>query len=360
MVDLFGNPDPVEVEEEVVVEEIVSAEVDEASVRPLIGHGNELHQVQQWWKDGRFPHGLILHGHYGIGKSVMALHLAGMILGHEGDDKKALLQRIAQGGHPDFLKIGREWDDRKNKPKDEVSVAAIRQVPEFLRKTAAEGGWRVVLIDDADCMNRNAQNALLKSLEEPPKKTVLILVCHQIGSLIPTIGSRTQDVMLSPLTHENIRTILHQEQMNELFPLALELSNGSAGQALQWLESDILSDVVEVLDSLHSMTHASSAQILPITQKMGVMQDGLGLWKVIILILELAMIGKAKSQDSFLAHALPPHAQDNVTCWINGKDLDQLMEIRDKLEQHVQECETAHLDKYILADKGIRILRQVA
>ena len=72
-----------------------------------------------------------------------------------------------------------------------IVVETARSVPNFLRRTASDGGWRVVIIDEAETLNRNAQNALLKILEEPPAKALLILVTQAVGALIPD-GVRLQ------------------------------------------------------------------------------------------------------------------------------------------------------------------------
>ena len=91
-----------------------------------------------------------------------------------------------------MLVIGRVYDSAKKRLSNDIPVDEVRKITPFLRKTSAEGGWRVVIIDDAQHLNRSSQNAILKILEEPPKKTLLILITDQAGRFLPTIRSRCQ------------------------------------------------------------------------------------------------------------------------------------------------------------------------
>src|SRR5207237_4722457 len=94
---------------------------------------------------------------------------------------------VAAGGHADLLTVERAYDPRRRRLRSEIVVDDTREIATFLRLTPAEGGWRVVIVDGADEMNRNAANALLKILEEPPRQTLLLLVTHSPGRLLPTI-----------------------------------------------------------------------------------------------------------------------------------------------------------------------------
>jgi len=101
-------------------------------------------------------------------------------------------------------------DSRKRVLRDEIVVDDTREVANFLRLTPAEGGWRIVIVDSADDMNRNAANALLKILEEPPRRSLLLLVSHAPGRLLPTIRSRCRMLALKPLPEaEIVRLIGH-------------------------------------------------------------------------------------------------------------------------------------------------------
>ncbi len=112
----------------------------------------------------------------------------------------------------------------------------MREVSAFLRLTPAEGGWRVVVLDGAEDLNRNAANALLKMLEEPPPRAVLLLTCSAAGRLLPTIRSRCRRLRLAPLPEPLVAHLLGHalpEKLSEAERLRLAgLSGGSIGRAL--------------------------------------------------------------------------------------------------------------------------------
>ncbi len=115
------------------------------------------------------------------------------------DPASPVFRRVAAGSHADLLTVEREWDDKKSRLRGEIVVDDARAVSAFLRLTPAEGGWRVVVIDGAEHLNRNAANAVLKMLEEPPPRAVLLLTCAAPGRLLPTIRSRCRRLALHPL-----------------------------------------------------------------------------------------------------------------------------------------------------------------
>jgi DNA polymerase III subunit delta' len=112
----------------------------------------------------------------------------------------------------------------------------VREIGAFLHLTAAEGGWRIVIVDGADAMNRNAANALLKILEEPPRRALLLLVAHSPGRLLPTIRSRCRQMKLSPLSQINVRSLLARycpKLDDEAAAAIADLAEGSIGRALE-------------------------------------------------------------------------------------------------------------------------------
>ena len=117
----------------------------------------------------------------------------------------------------------------------------VRPISLFLHRTAAEGGWRVVIVDGADHLNRNAANALLKLLEEPPAKAIMLLVCNAPGRLLPTIRSRCRSLRLAPLDDVVMREVLDQ-LLPDLSPhdrqSLVELAGGSPGRALALAADD--------------------------------------------------------------------------------------------------------------------------
>lgn len=181
----------------------------------LLGHEAAESAIDDAIGAGRIHHAWLLTGPEGIGKATLAYRFARRLLAGPqapaavvNDPASAVFRRIAAGTHADLLTIEREWDDRRKRLRSEIVVDSARGVAEFLRLTPAEGGWRIVVVDGAEHLNRNAANALLKVLEEPPPRAVLLMVCAAPGRLLPTIRSRCRRLRLGELGLADMDTVL--------------------------------------------------------------------------------------------------------------------------------------------------------
>ncbi len=190
-----------------------------AETTRLIGHGEVAAMLAAAYRAGKLPHALIFAGPVGIGKATLAFHLAHHLLKHPQSDiapdtlaipdpSSPLFRQIATGAHPSVLHLTRPMNDRTKSYKTVVTVDEIRRVEGFLSRTSHDGGYRIVIVDPADDLNANAANALLKNLEEPPRRTLFVLIVHAPGSLLPTIRSRCQAVRLAPLGDEELMRVL--------------------------------------------------------------------------------------------------------------------------------------------------------
>lgn len=195
-------------------------EIPEPSENPaLYGHEEAAAMLASTYRAGKLHHGLIFAGPQGVGKATLAFHLAHHILKHPvaeeapetldaPDPQSSLFRQIAQDAHPSVLHLTRPVRTDGKGFKTAVTVDEIRRVNRFLSMTAHDGGYRIVIVDPADDMNTNAANALLKNLEEPPARTLFILITHQLGRLLATIRSRCQTIKLGPLGGEALNSIL--------------------------------------------------------------------------------------------------------------------------------------------------------
>jgi DNA polymerase-3 subunit delta' len=240
-----------------------AADDDDAVLAPrdnpdLVGQGAAERSLLDAWISGRLAHAWLIAGPPGIGKATLAYRFARFVLREGGAPAAAglfgttvpdqlhvgaddpVFRRVAAGGHADLLTIERAYDPRRKRLRSEIVVDDAREIGAFLRLTPAEGGWRVVIVDGADEMNRNAANSLLKILEEPPRRTLLILIAHSVGSLLPTIRSRCRHVPLSPLSDAIVRNLLARycpDLDSEEAKAVAALAEGSIGRALELIAS---------------------------------------------------------------------------------------------------------------------------
>jgi DNA polymerase-3 subunit delta' len=187
------------------------AEVPEPSetIR-VFGHDAQAAQLTAAHRAGKLPHALVFAGPRGIGKASLAFQFVHHLLLHPSpasapeafaprEPSSPLYRQVASEAHPSVLHLTRPLNEKTKAFKTALTVDEIRRVGRFLSLTAHDGGYRAVIVDPADDMNINAANALLKNLEEPPARTVFILVTHSLGRLLPTIRSRCQIMRLQPL-----------------------------------------------------------------------------------------------------------------------------------------------------------------
>jgi len=205
---------------------------------------------------GRLPHALLINGPEGTGKAEFATAFATFLLCHQRVDGRACGQckscqlSASDAGHPDYYLLEPE------EPGKPIRVDQVRELTEFIYSTAQQGGYRLVVINPAHDMNIAAANALLKTLEEPGKDTVLLLLTHRLGQVMPTIKSRCQrvDVAVPPaaIAVPWVATELKVDEDKARHYLAT--ANGSprvalefAGDELRQLRSDLISGLADIL-----------------------------------------------------------------------------------------------------------------
>lgn len=201
-------------------------------VFPLIGHVASVQRFLDARESRRLHHGWIFQGPSGIGKSILAKRLAGLMLGAASMDADAsddTMQLVQSGGHPDLKWIARGLND-KGKLRQDITVEQIRELNQFFQLRPALAGWRVGIIDALDEMNVSGMNALLKTLEEPPNNALLILISHATQPILPTIRSRCQVLRFYPLNEVDTRAVLEQEGADT--DLALDLAPGRPGYGM--------------------------------------------------------------------------------------------------------------------------------
>lgn len=221
------------------------------------------------------PHALLLHGPTGVGKLDLAIELARWALCQQPGGEGACgvcdaCNWFDQGNHPDFRRVepvAAEAEDADAGPAKKaakkggrvIKVEAIREITEFLSLTAHRGGWRVALIHPAEFMNPAAANALLKTLEEPPARVLLLLVSHQPGRLLPTVISRCRKVAVALPEAEGALAWMHAEGVAEPAALLAE-AGGAPLAALAYAEPERAARREAFLDLLAQPSRLDACQ----------------------------------------------------------------------------------------------------
>ncbi|HEX5778772.1 MAG TPA: DNA polymerase III subunit delta' [Xanthobacteraceae bacterium] len=219
--------------------------------KSLYGHDDAEVSLLTAWNVGRFPHALLIGGPEGIGKATLAYRVARFVLaGSSGKDTPASLdispdhpvsRQVEALAHPDLLVLRRVWNEDTKKLRSEIRVEDVRRTVTFFGSTPAYGGYRVCIVDSADELNRAGANALLKVLEEPPANSLLIIISHSPGRLLPTIRSRCRRLILRPLSTEDVARALEDiaskdpELPRDRILAAAGASGGSVRHALELL-----------------------------------------------------------------------------------------------------------------------------
>ena len=208
------------------------------SALPLPWHEDAWASLNSSIDSGRLPHAVLISGDQGIGKLRLATALAQRLICSAEMVKYAcgackICNLFTAGSHPDVTYLEPE---EKGKA---IKIDPVRKLCESLSKTAQQGGWKVAIIAPAEAMNINAANALLKNLEEPQGKTLLILVSHRPSRLSATIRSRCQKLsMPTPEAHIALQWLTDVTNDRGAAEQVLPLAGGRPLLALDYLQSD--------------------------------------------------------------------------------------------------------------------------
>ena len=214
------------------------------------GHVAAERAVLDAWNAKRMPHAWLFTGPSGIGKASFAYRVARFVLAGGGevglfgdgpdslhvDPASGTVKRIASGGHPDLRVLEKGMVSEQGRVTENVINAyQARRMVEFLYQTPAESEWKVLIVDGADDFNPAAANALLKAMEEPPSRALILLTANRPGALLPTIRSRCRSLPMRPMPDEDVSRLLEERKPDlptEERALLVQLAEGSIGRAL--------------------------------------------------------------------------------------------------------------------------------
>ena len=252
----------------------------------LFGHHDAEQTLLDAYRSGRIPHAWLIGGAQGIGKATLAYRMARFVLAHRDpaapgvqqasslhvDESHPVTRQVASGAHGGLLTLQRGLNE-KGVLRNFITVDDTRRTIEFFGSTAAVDGWRVCIVDTVDEFNANAANALLKILEEPPRRSILLLLSHAPGKVLPTIQSRCRRLALRPLTPSDVAaavaTATGEAPDAPAVIEAAAVSEGSVGRALNLMSGHALKLHQRTAELLDALPHIDQRQLHALGDALG-------------------------------------------------------------------------------------------
>ena len=340
----------------------------------LFGHQAAVSEFSDALASGRMHHAWLLVGPEGIGKATLAYRFARAALAEGGDQAAAprdandrdhpIFRKVAAMSHPNLLLIRRSWVEKSKRYSQWIGVEEVRRLRAFLGHSAGEAGWRVVMVDRADELNQNAANALLKALEEPPPKTLFLLISSAEGRLPVTIRSRSRTLRVTALGEEDlagaVRAALardgHEADAKTL-ATAVALSQGSVRRALELVSSAGIELYGEILAALAALPEIDGARLHRLVDRLagGANSDRLDLYLSLLLglierLVRFAATGEGATQEE----------QKLAKGLVSRANLAQWAEAWEAMSEAKAEAQALNLDRGLLLLETWFRLQQVA
>ena len=338
----------------------------------LFGHRTAIASVLESAAQDQVHHAWIIAGPEGIGKATFAYRLAKYLLSFRdereggGDGLQVQPSSVANRqvltlSHPGLMAIRRSYDIKNKRFPTAITVDDVRRLKDFLTHKATGGNWRIVVVDRADEMNINAANALLKSLEEPPTRTVFLLIVNELGRMLPTIRSRCRLLHLQPLNDDDLIDAAMQS-VNESGGIAIDrnallqllpTAMGSVRRLLSLATGDgaaVEKSVTDFYNSILSTNPWSGWHLTAEKYASAQMQTSYELFLQLMLermanLIKARVGGSSSEMDQRLANTIIP--AEAVTRWV---------ELWEQLQRERQRVKTLNLDKtQFLLDTMARI-----
>lgn len=263
----------------------------------LLGQEKAEQVLLEAWKNNSLHNSWLISGIEGIGKATLAFRFARFLMAADVQKKEQytslevsennpVFKLVVNNAHPDLKIIERDYTDTDRRKimkaikegeqlSDEelkglkksafIRVDDVRTINEFLTKRSADNNWRVVVVDSIDDMNPASANAVLKVLEEPPYKTVIILISHNPNKLLPTIKSRCAKLQLPPLADNHVASLLRRYRpalAEKAVQSLVEIASGSIGKAIAYVDNAALTKYDDLCKIVYAKNKFSIADLL--------------------------------------------------------------------------------------------------
>jgi DNA polymerase-3 subunit delta' len=314
--------------------------------RRLVGHAAAEAEMLASYRSGRLAHAWLIGGPEGVGKATLAWRFARFMLANPDpsakpvqhardlhvDPEQPAVRRLAALAHPDFALVRREWRAGTKSFASEIGVDTVRAAKQIFQLSAAFGGWRIAIVDCAEDLNRSSANALLKIVEEPPARSLLLIVSHRPGQVVPTIRSRCRRLRLDPLSEREVLEVAESlgPPWSEADPRALAAAasraNGSVREALLRLSPDLEGVGALIDQTIASLPHPDPRVATRLAEALSARGSGEGL-----------QMFHRELCDWLADYALKTGS--------SATRVDELGELWDRLRTAARETDTLNLDR---------------
>ncbi|WP_414470988.1 DNA polymerase III subunit delta' [Microvirga sp. M2] len=295
-------------------------------------------------RSGRLHHAWLIGGPQGIGKATLAYRLARTALDPRRGQDPALdsldmppdsgvARQVSALSHPNLSVLRRAPATDKKAASTTIPVDAVRKALNMFGSTAADGGYRVCIVDSAEDLTISSANALLKVIEEPPPRSLFLIVSHAPQRVLPTIRSRCRRLLLRPLDADQIKAAIRSlgepwaDMPGGLIEQALPFGEGSVRRTLELLDADKVAFIEQVTRHLDGLPRVDARQIHALAEA----------------------LAKRDADDSYEL------ALETIERWISGKLREQagigparlapLVEVCEKMTRTAREIDVFNLDR---------------
>jgi DNA polymerase III subunit delta' len=247
----------------------------------LFGHEAAERAFLDAVESGRLHHAWLIGGPEGVGKATLAYRMARFLLARRAGAPARTLEvpkdhpvprLIAAQSHPNLAVLRRAAATDKKAASTTIPVDAVRKAMGLFASTAADGGYRVCIVDSADDLIAASANALLKMVEEPPPRSIFLIVAHAPQRLLPTIRSRCRRLALRPLAAEDVRRAVSSlgppwtQAPSEALEDAIAMGEGSVRRTLEMLDEDKIRVVRNVSAALRALPQVDAKAVLSLSE----------------------------------------------------------------------------------------------
>lgn len=249
----------------------------------FFGHSEGENAFLEGLRQGRLHHAWLIGGPQGIGKATLAYRVARAVLDPVRSHDRSIntldcapdsrvARQVAVLSHPNLAVLRRAPATDKKAASTTIPVEAVRKTLNMFGSTAADGGYRVCIVDSAEDLTASSANALLKVVEEPPPRSIFLIVSHAPQRVLPTIRSRCRRLLLRPLAEADVTAAITSlgapwtDVPQDLLAQARRLGEGSVRRTLELLDADKVALVAQIHAVLDNLPRADPKPILALSE----------------------------------------------------------------------------------------------